>query len=176
MDGATQAAAREMRSLVESYKAKAEAAEQQLAAERQQAGAQSDLWKQQLHSLRTRARADKERAAQLEMQLRAVGESPAAHRNTDRSDVWPAASPHSLGAPRSAPGASSRTASELPATPTNGAKGLRRGVGKVVDRVDQAVDRSLDKMVDRVDGLVGRLSRQASARQTNFTQLPTDGD
>ena len=166
--------ASELRQLAESYKAKAERLAQQLVEERDRAGAQGDLWKQQLSTQRARRTADKERLRQLEERLRMYmqrdGGAAMSPHDGVRSIAWdstPGSSPRS--APRS--GASSMTATP----PSNGSSqrgGLRRGVGRVISTatsIDAKVDRALDRVTH---GIVGLTTRKAGS----FTPVSTDGD
>jgi hypothetical protein len=152
--------ATELRQLAESYKAKAERLSKTLADERERAGAQSEVWKQQLKSLRVRARTEKEHSRQLEERIESLMRNE--RGGTPRGDSWHTPSP------RSAPFSGSSAGHT---TPTNGVKGaLRQGVGKVLSSASERVDSALDK----VDGLVERLAR--NTKKGEYTPASTDGD
>ena len=153
--------ATELRQLAESYKAKAERLGKTLADERERAGAQSEVWKQQLKTLRARARAEKEHSRELEERIEGLMRNE--RGGAPRGDAWHTPSP------RSAPFSGSSSTGH--ATPTNGVNGtLRQGVGKVLSTASERVDSALDK----VDGLVERLSR--NKKKGEYTPASTDGD
>ena len=148
----------ELRQLAESYKAKAERLGKMLEDERERAGAQSEVWKQQLKTLRARAREEKEHSRQLEERLRSFMQS----EGRGSRDKWQTPSP------RPAPLSGASTGHT---TPTSGVKGaLRQGMGKVLSSATEKVDSALDK----VDGLVERLAR--NAKKGEYTPASTDGD
>lgn len=161
--------ATELRQLVESYKAKAARLGQQLAEERECAVAQSELWKQQLHSLRARMRTDREHARALEGQLRAW-QAQEGHPSPPLQMMTP--SPRCGSSERSTP----LSARSAPPTSSGGRAGSRTGSvkGKVA-RVLTSVDSKVDRALDRVDGIVGRLKMGAGSAHKpvgQFTQVP----
>ena len=163
----------ELRQVAEGYKAKAEKLSKTLNEERERAGAQSELWKQQLKTLRARAREEKEHSRQLEERLQAVmrGEGAIPMGAGTPQTASMAGTPQSL---RSAPdsGASFAAQSPGPNVVPLKARALRDGVGKVLSSASLEVDRALDK----VDGFVERLARNRDSKKGEYTPASTDGD
>jgi hypothetical protein len=158
----------ELRQLAESYKAKSDRLAQQLTEERQQAASQGELWKQQLQSLRTRSRADKERARELEERIRAMRrEAAAASATGDDAPPQPWTTPAPRGSEREVHSIDSSRS-----TPASGAKGLRGVKGKVLSTA-VSLDSTVDRALDRVDGFVKNLSRRTTS---HFTPVSTEGD
>ena len=152
--------------LANSYRAKAEQLAQQLADERNVASTQGELWKEQMQALRTRSKADRENAQQLEERLRAV-------LNGDQSTPRLRASAEGRGTP------STRTPEPSPGDEplffdgararSGGSRGsipipipiipmskdnVKKEVAKVLGVVDKKVDGVLDKVADKMDGVL----------------------
>ena len=176
--GGTPATQPQGQALVEQYRAQVEALTRQLGEERELAARQGALWKEQLQSLRTRARADKELARQLEERLRAAqvrGGTPGGG-GTPRS-AGMHSTPGQRGSVRSSPHSGATSSADRPGTrgpPTpqdlqDATQALRKNMGKVLG----AVDRRFDGALDKVDGLVGRIAHEARARSAHMAPMST---
>ena len=152
--------------LANSYRAKAEQLAQQLADERNVASTQGELWKEQMQALRTRSKADRENAQQLEERLRAV-------LNGDQSTPRLRASAEGRGTPSTRTpepspgdeplffdGARARSGGShgsipipIPIIPMS-KDNVKKEVAKVLGVVDKKVDGVLDKVADKMDGVL----------------------
>jgi hypothetical protein len=152
--------------LANSYRAKAEQLAQQLADERNVAATQGELWKEQMQALRTRSKADRENAQQLEEQLRAVlnGDhstprlrASAEGRGTPSTrtpEPGPGDEPLIFGGARARPGGSRGSIPiPIPIIPMS-KDTVKKEVTKVLGVVDKKVDGVLDKVADKMDGVL----------------------
>lgn len=171
----------EYRQLSESYKAKAERLQQQLVEERAQVQSQAQLWKEQMHVLRTRARADKEKLLALQQRVGAVGTrqqgsvSPVAFRGLGST---PSTYEGHNGTPRKRASLRLSYDGGTPATRDTAPASSNRSVKGLLSEVDSRVNRAFDRMEGVSKEFVGRFVplRSQTDRQsaTNFTQIPTD--
>ena len=85
-----QSVSAELRQLSEGYKAKAERLGAELVSERESAAARSELWKQQLSSLRQRSKNDREHARQLAGRLQQLMQQQQQRDGLEGASPFPA--------------------------------------------------------------------------------------
>ena len=142
----------------------AERLQQQLAEERGKAATQGELWKQQMQSLRARARADKERIVALQSTLRGEAGGSVGLTSPALTGELGSTPNGRHRTPRDRSSFGSSVGGRTPGSVDTGAFGSTAdGVKGLLHTVDSKVDRAFDRMEGVSKKLVGRLARPLSA-------------